>query len=101
MRFPLVDREGRALTYTGAAPPVVVVGASREDDMTDASINQSLGPLSTASPIRPFVRPLASRCEDRPRSTLAFALEVHTETIGTLKGYLRHAQSGFSSMPGC
>jgi hypothetical protein len=36
MRFPLVDREGRALTYTGAAPPVVVVvGASREDDMTD------------------------------------------------------------------
>jgi len=35
MRFPLVDREGRALTYTGAAPPVVVVGASREDDMTN------------------------------------------------------------------
>jgi hypothetical protein len=29
MRFPRVEREGNALTYTGAAPPVVI-GASRD-----------------------------------------------------------------------
>jgi hypothetical protein len=102
MRFPRVEREGNALTYTGAAPPVVI-GASRDmmrvtDDGRSVRSVCDVRYLRARRSRRRGVVVTIAHCTSNGRQ---LRVQVQTETIGRFRGLRVLARSVVLSMAEC